>query len=171
MACERPPAAFGGSPPREGETRAKRARGSLTHHLDLQLRNRPVLQEASLVFNKLYRYSFLLALLAASATTAAQQQPPAKFHLQEAGIAAIQQSILTSQITTVGLVELYLKRIKTYNGTCVNEPMGILGPITTIPHAKQINALSTLNLRPTTRKVWGFAARNARCAPAQLAHH
>src|SRR5262249_31539050 len=33
MVCERPPAAFGGSPPREGETRAKRARGSLTHHL------------------------------------------------------------------------------------------------------------------------------------------
>ena len=43
MVCERPPAAFGGSPPhegeiklysppREGETRAKRARGSLTHH-------------------------------------------------------------------------------------------------------------------------------------------
>src|SRR5262245_3795122 len=34
---DRPPAAFGGSPPREGETRAKRARGSLTHHLELQL--------------------------------------------------------------------------------------------------------------------------------------
>src|SRR4029453_762519 len=33
MVYERPPAAFGGSPPREGETRAKRARGSLTHHL------------------------------------------------------------------------------------------------------------------------------------------
>src|SRR5262249_26309008 len=38
-AFERPPAAFGGSPPREGETRAKRARGSLTHHLELQLSN------------------------------------------------------------------------------------------------------------------------------------
>jgi hypothetical protein len=52
----------------------------------------------------------------------------------------------------VGLVELYLKRIKTYNNTCVSEPMGILGPITTIPHARQVNALSTLNLRPPTRK-------------------
>jgi hypothetical protein len=38
MVCERPPAAFGGSPPREGETRAKRARGSLTHHFDLRER-------------------------------------------------------------------------------------------------------------------------------------
>src|SRR5262245_39369943 len=36
MACERPPAAFGGSPPREGETRAKRARGSFTHHRQLE---------------------------------------------------------------------------------------------------------------------------------------
>src|SRR5262245_41200201 len=82
MVCERPPAAFGGSPPhggengvnlplsrkkdrksfvfdspssllswgrptglagdtREGETRAKRARGSLTHRLELQLSNTP----------------------------------------------------------------------------------------------------------------------------------
>src|SRR5215475_13236101 len=37
MVCERPPAAFGGSPPREGETRAERVRGSLTHHLELIL--------------------------------------------------------------------------------------------------------------------------------------
>jgi hypothetical protein len=36
MVCERPPAAFGYSPPREGETRAKRARGSLTHHLEFR---------------------------------------------------------------------------------------------------------------------------------------
>jgi hypothetical protein len=58
----------------------------------------------------------------------------------------------------VGLVELYLKRIKAYNNTCVSEPMGILGPITTIPHARQVNALSTLNLRPATRKAIGSGA-------------
>jgi len=69
---------------------------------------------------------------------------------------------MAKKVTTVGLVELYLKRIKTYNNTCVNEPMGILGPITTIPHARQINALSTLNLRPATRKTWGFQERKAR---------
>jgi Asp-tRNA(Asn)/Glu-tRNA(Gln) amidotransferase A subunit family amidase len=40
--------------------------------------------------------------------------------------------------------------------------MGILGPITTIPHARQVNALSTLNLRPPERKIWGFDERKAR---------
>ncbi len=62
----------------------------------------------------------------------------------------------------MGLVELYLKRIKAYNNACVNEPAGLLGPITTIPHARQINALSTLNLRPSTRKTWAFDERKAR---------
>ena len=85
-----------------------------------------------------------------------------KFHLQDATIADIQRAIQANQITTTGLVELYLKRIKAYNNACVNEPMGILGPITTIPHARQINALSTLNLRPPTRKAWGFDERKAR---------
>ena len=69
---------------------------------------------------------------------------------------------MAKKITSVGLVELYLKRIKAYNNTCVNQPMGILGPITTIPHAGQINALSTLNLRPATRETWGFDERKAR---------
>ena len=92
----------------------------------------------------------------------AAQRPAARFHLQEATIADIQRAIQTKRITTVGLVELYLKRIKAYNGTCVNEPQGILGPITTIAHAGQINALSTLNLRPAARMKWGFDARKAR---------
>src|ERR1041385_2734636 len=92
----------------------------------------------------------------------AQPQRPAKFHVEETTIADIQTAIRAKQITTKGLVELYLKRVKAYNNTCVNEPMGILGPITTIPHAKQINALSTLNLRPSSRKAWGFDDRKAR---------
>ncbi len=70
--------------------------------------------------------------------------------------------MMARQLTSVALVELYLKRIKAYNGVCVSEPMGILGPITTIPHAGQINALSTLNLRPASRKAWGFDDRKAR---------
>ena len=94
--------------------------------------------------------------------TAGVQQRPGKFHLQEATIADIQQAITANRITTVGVVELYLKRIKAYNNTCVNEPGGILGPVTTIPHARQINALSTLNLRPAARKTWGFDDRKAR---------
>jgi len=82
--------------------------------------------------------------------------------VQEATIAQIQQAILKKQITTRGVVEAYLKRIQAYNGTCVNEPQGILGPVTTIAHAKQINALSTLNLRPAARAAWKFDARRAR---------
>ena len=101
---------------------------------------------------------FAAALAAAPAATAA----PKKFHLQEATIADIQAAIVAGELSTTGLVELYLKRIKAYNGTCVAEPKGILGPITTIPHAGQINALATLNLRPKARKYWGFDARKAR---------
>jgi Asp-tRNA(Asn)/Glu-tRNA(Gln) amidotransferase A subunit family amidase len=92
----------------------------------------------------------------------ASQQAAVKFHLQEATIDGIQQAIRGGQITTVDLVELYLKRIKAYNGTCVNEPQGILGPITTKAHAGQINALSTLNLRPAALKSRGFDDRKAR---------
>src|SRR5262249_23706946 len=104
----------------------------------------------------------LIFFLVVTVILVGQQQPPGKFHLQDATIADIQRAIQTNQATTAGVVELYLKRIKVYNSTCVNEPMGILGPITTIPHAKQINALSTLNLRPATRQAWGFDDRKAR---------
>ena len=89
-------------------------------------------------------------------------QRPAGFHLEEATIGQIQQAIRSHQITTFALVEQYLQRIRAYNGTCVNEPNGILGVISTIPHARQINALSTLNLRPATRAKWGFDRRKAR---------
>ncbi|MET0986037.1 MAG: amidase family protein, partial [Steroidobacteraceae bacterium] len=84
------------------------------------------------------------------------------FHLEEATIDDIQQALLAKKLTTVQLVELYLKRIKAYNGTCVKQPKGILGPITPIANAGQLNALQTLNLRPATRKKWGFDERKAR---------
>jgi amidase len=106
--------------------------------------------------------ALLAGLLAASARIGAQQTAPVRFRLQDASISDIQRAIVAKQITSVALVELYLKRIKAYNNTCVNEPAGILGPITTIPHARQINALSTLNLRPSARKSWGFDERKAR---------
>ena len=110
----------------------------------------------------LRRAGLAMGLVLTMVTMGATQGARSKFHLEEATIASIQHAITSRQITTVGLVELYLKRIKAYNGTCVNEPQGILGPITTIPHAGQINALSTLNLRPATRKAWGFDERKAR---------
>jgi amidase len=104
----------------------------------------------------------LTALIVAIASVDGQQPTSESFHLQEARIADIQRAILAKKITSAGLVELYLKRIKAYNNACVNEPTGILGPITTIPHARQVNALSTLNLRPAARKAWGFDERKAR---------
>jgi Asp-tRNA(Asn)/Glu-tRNA(Gln) amidotransferase A subunit family amidase len=97
-----------------------------------------------------------------SAAPVLSQRSASGFDVQEVTIERIQQAIRTKRITTRGVVEAYLKRIQAYNGTCVNEPKGILGPITTIAHAKQINALSTLNLRPAARMAWGFDARKAR---------
>jgi Asp-tRNA(Asn)/Glu-tRNA(Gln) amidotransferase A subunit family amidase len=97
-----------------------------------------------------------------SAAPALSQRSAPRFEIQEATIQGIQQAILKKQITTRGVVEAYLKRIQAYNGTCVNEPQGILGPVTTIARARQINALSTLNLRPAARAAWGFDPRKAR---------
>jgi Asp-tRNA(Asn)/Glu-tRNA(Gln) amidotransferase A subunit family amidase len=102
-----------------------------------------------------------LALLVLGAA-AGHAQRAQSFEIHEATIADIQRAIQGRRITTVGVVERYLQRIKAYNGTCVNEPQGILGPVTTIPRARQINALATLNLRPAAREAWGFDARKAR---------
>jgi amidase len=104
----------------------------------------------------------LLVALVATCAVAGAPPSPGNFHLQEASIADLQRAILSKKLTSVGLVEMYLKRIKAYNNTCVTEPRGILGPVTTIPHARQINALSTLNLRPAARRQWGFEERRAR---------
>jgi Asp-tRNA(Asn)/Glu-tRNA(Gln) amidotransferase A subunit family amidase len=102
-----------------------------------------------------------LALLVAGVSDARAQRAPA-FNVHEATIADIQRALQSKRITTVGVVEQYLRRIKAYNGTCVSQPQGILGPVTTIANAGQINALSTLNLRPAARERWGFDARKAR---------
>jgi amidase len=104
----------------------------------------------------------LCIALVLSVTLIAQQPRRASFQVEEATIAGIQQALTQKQVTTVGLVEQYLWRIQAYNGTCVNQPQGLLGPITAIPHARQINALVTLNLRPSARMKWGFDARKAR---------
>jgi amidase len=85
-----------------------------------------------------------------------------KFEAVEATIADIHNATKAKQITTTDLVNIYLARIKAYNGTCVDQPQGILGPVSPIPRAGQINALMTLNLRPEARKKWGFDDRKAR---------
>src|SRR5256712_2768466 len=88
----------------------------------------------------------------------------AKFQIEEATIENIQAAILRGEVTSTRLVQLYLNRIKAYNGTCVNQPDGILGlgPITPIKDARQLNALMTLNLRPAKREALGFDRRKAR---------
>ena len=101
--------------------------------------------------------AFIVAALAAASANA-----KTAFRVEEATIADIQSAILEKKVTTVELVNLYLTRIKAYNGTGVEEPEGILGPIKPIAHAKGINALGTLNLRPAARKAWGFDERKAR---------
>jgi amidase len=102
--------------------------------------------------------------LAAAPAAVAAPNPNSKngFVLEEATIDQIQTAIRTNKLTVTEIVERYLARIKEYNGTCVNQPQGILGPITTIAHAPKINALITLNLRPQTREAWGFDARKGR---------
>lgn len=66
------------------------------------------------------------------------------FSVQEAIIDQIQQAIPSQQITTVGVVEQCLACIKAYNDICVNQPQGIFGPITAIPHAGAAQCLSRL---------------------------
>jgi amidase len=105
----------------------------------------------------------LACALAFSACGAlAADAKPGKFQLEEATIASIQQAILARQLTSTELVKLYLGRIKAYNGTAVEEPEGILGPVKAIPHSHQLNALGTLNLRPAARRALGFDERKAR---------
>jgi amidase len=84
------------------------------------------------------------------------------FEVIEATFTNIQDAIRSREITSTDLVQMYLARIKAYNGVCVNQPQGILGPVTPIAHAGQLNALLTLNLRPAERKKWGFDDRKAR---------
>jgi amidase len=84
------------------------------------------------------------------------------FRIEEATIEDIQDAIMRGELTSTRLVQLYLNRIKAYNGTCVNQPDGVLGTITPIKNAHQLNALMTLNLRPTEREKLGFDPRKAR---------
>jgi len=103
-----------------------------------------------------------LALVLLSPALTAVAAAADSFHVEEATISDIQNAILAKRLTATQLVKLYLERIKAYNGPAVNEPYGILGPVTLIPHAKGINALSTLNLRPAARRAWGFDDHHAR---------
>src|SRR5215475_4313013 len=106
---------------------------------------------------------FALASFVLLAPSLASAQP-AKFRIEEATIEDIQSAILRRELTSTRVVQLYLNRIAAYNGTCVNQPDGVLGvgPIAPIRNAHQLNALMTLNLRPPKREKLGFDPRKAR---------
>src|SRR5438034_9342882 len=82
----------------------------------------------------------------------------------------MRSAIVRGEVSSTRVVELYLNRIKAYNGTCVNQPDGLLGlgPITPIQNAHQLNALITLNLRPAKRDALGFDRRKARSMTAPM---
>ena len=75
-----------------------------------------------------------------------------RFHLEEASIADVHRAIRAKEITAEQLVQLYFKRIEAYNGTCVKGDVDpatglMLGEITPIENAGQVNAYTTLNIR------------------------
>jgi amidase len=83
-------------------------------------------------------------------TANAAAAPP--FHLEEATIADVHRAIRAKEITAEQLVRLYFKRIEAYNGTCVKGEVDpatglMLGEITPIENAGQVNAYLTLNIR------------------------
>jgi amidase len=84
-----------------------------------------------------------------------------RFHLEEATIGDVHRAFRAKQLTATQLVNLYLNRIKAYNGPCVEGAVdpatGLqLGDITPIPNAGQINAFITLNLKEEKRIALGF---------------
>jgi amidase len=109
----------------------------------------------------LRRLAFASFILLAPSLVSAET---AKFRIEEATIEDIQGAILRGDLTSTRVVQLYLTRIKAYNGTCVEQPDGALGagPIKPIKNAHALNALMTLNLRPSNREKLGFDGRKAR---------
>src|SRR5580704_5138655 len=109
----------------------------------------------------LRRLAFASFILLAPSLVSAQTD---KFHIEEATIEDVQAAILRGELTSTRVVQLYLTRIKAYNGTCVEQPDGVLGaaPIKPIKNAHALNALMTLNLRPSNREKLGFDGRKAR---------
>src|SRR5215471_12633566 len=74
------------------------------------------------------------------------------FHLEEATIPDVHRAIRAKEVTAVQLVNLYFKRIESYNGTCVKGEVDpatglMFGEITPVENAGQVNAYMTLNIR------------------------
>jgi Asp-tRNA(Asn)/Glu-tRNA(Gln) amidotransferase A subunit family amidase len=83
------------------------------------------------------------------------------FRVEEATIAGVHRAFRAKKLTATALVQLYLARIKAYNGICVDGEVDAatglqLGDITPIPNAGQLNAFITLNLKEEKRVALGF---------------
>ncbi|HWN50023.1 MAG TPA: amidase [Xanthobacteraceae bacterium] len=92
------------------------------------------------------------AILLLARPMEARAAPAWQFHLEEATIADVHRAIRAKQVTAVQLVNLYFKRIEAYNGTCVKGDIDpatglMLGELTPIENAGQVNAYMTLNIR------------------------
>jgi Asp-tRNA(Asn)/Glu-tRNA(Gln) amidotransferase A subunit family amidase len=91
-------------------------------------------------------------LCAAHLATTTKTAAAPRFHLEDATIADVQRAIRAKEITAEQLVQLYFKRIQAYNGTCVKGEVDpatglMLGEITPVENAGQVNAYLTLNIR------------------------
>src|SRR5918994_1961446 len=88
----------------------------------------------------------------------------AAFRVEEATIAGVHRAFRTKKLTATELVQLYLERIKAYNGLCVRGDVDAatglqLADITPIPNVGQLNAFITLNLKQDKRIKLGFAEK------------
>ena len=97
-----------------------------------------------------FRALLVVGLLTLAGTGFAGQA--ARFYLGDATIADVQRAIRARQITATQLVQLYFKRIEAYNGTCVKGAVDaksglMLGEISPVDNAGQLNAYMTLNIR------------------------
>jgi len=83
------------------------------------------------------------------------------FRVEEATIARVHRAFRAKKLTATELVNLYLARIKAYNGVCVSGELDAatglqVGDIRPIPNAGQLNAFITLNLKEDKRIALGF---------------
>ena len=95
--------------------------------------------------------AFMLLSLAPGYVREASAQS-GRFHLEEATIADVHRAIRARQITAIQLVQLYFKRIEAYNSVCVKGDVDpatglMLGDLTPVENAGQLNAYMTLNIR------------------------
>jgi amidase len=94
-----------------------------------------------------------------------------QFRLEEATIADVHRAYRAKQLTSTQLVNMYLQRIKAYNGTCVSGELDargfMTGDIKPIANAGQLAAFTTLNLKEDKRKALGFPDRLKRTHTGQ----